>query len=235
MKYVGSKNRHANQILPIILNDRQGRWFVEPFCGGLNLIDKVDGDRIGNDIHPYLIEMFKAVQNGWTPPDYVSEELYKNVKLNQLDYPPELVGFIGFGCSFSGKWFGGYARGNNSNGTPRNYCLESKKNILAQRPGVQDVLLFNLDYRVMSMPDNCIIYCDPPYSDTQGYGGEKFNHNEFWNWCRIKSNEGHKVYVSEYKAPKDFVELWSKSVYNTLDKDTGSKQGIERLFTYNGK
>ena len=38
MKYMGSKNRIAKYILPIILKDRlEGQWYVEPFCGGCNI------------------------------------------------------------------------------------------------------------------------------------------------------------------------------------------------------
>ena len=49
MKYVGSKNRLSKDILPLILKNRKpGQWYVEPFVGGANLIDKVDGNRINN-------------------------------------------------------------------------------------------------------------------------------------------------------------------------------------------
>lgn len=35
MKYMGSKNRIAKEILPIILRDRKpNQWYVEPFVGG---------------------------------------------------------------------------------------------------------------------------------------------------------------------------------------------------------
>ena len=35
MKYMGSKARIANEILPIILKDRKdGQFYVEPFVGG---------------------------------------------------------------------------------------------------------------------------------------------------------------------------------------------------------
>ena len=52
MKYMGSKNRHAKEILPFVLMDRkEGQYYVEPFCGGCNIIDKVDNPRIANDIH----------------------------------------------------------------------------------------------------------------------------------------------------------------------------------------
>ena len=58
MKYMGSKRRIAKEILPIILKNRkQGQYYVEPFVGGCNIIDKVDGNRIGNDINKYLIAL----------------------------------------------------------------------------------------------------------------------------------------------------------------------------------
>ena len=53
---MGSKNRIAKEILPIMLNEREERVWVEPFVGGANMIDKVQGQRIGADINPYLIE-----------------------------------------------------------------------------------------------------------------------------------------------------------------------------------
>lgn len=44
MKYMGSKWRIAKHILPIILEGRNdGQYYVEPFCGGCNMIDKVQG------------------------------------------------------------------------------------------------------------------------------------------------------------------------------------------------
>ena len=61
MKYMGSKTRIANEILPIILKNRKPyQYYVEPFCGGCNIIDKVDGNRIASDKNHYLIEMWKG-------------------------------------------------------------------------------------------------------------------------------------------------------------------------------
>ena len=78
MKYMGSKNRHAKELLPIILNNRKPeQWYVEPFVGCFNIIDKVDGNRIANDSAYYLIELFKAIQRGWQPPDSISEKEYQ--------------------------------------------------------------------------------------------------------------------------------------------------------------
>jgi DNA adenine methylase len=61
---------------------------------------------------------------------------------------------------------------------------------------------------------------------------DDFNHNEFWQWCRDRANEGHIVFVSEYNAPDDFECIWQKEIVSSLDKDTGSKKGMEKLFRY---
>ena len=234
MKYVGSKNRHSKELLKIILKDRKPeQWYVEPFCGGFNMIDKVDGNRIANDYHPYLIALFQAIQKGWNPPDDISHAQYQDIRKNKDSYPSELVGFVGFGCSFSGKWFGGYARGNQNNGNPRNYCLESKKNILKQSERILGIIIKNQSYDEIEIPAESIIYCDPPYAKTVSYSGTggDFDHNKFWEWCDKMFDLGHTIFVSEYSAPKGWVCVWEKEVHNTLDLNTGSKVGVEKLFT----
>lgn len=100
-----------------------------------------------------------------------------------------------------------------------------------QHPLLQGVNLICSSYLELDIPSNSLIYCDPPYRGTTSYADRGFNHDLFWDWCRKKTDEGHKVFVSEYNAPKDFECVWEKKVNNTLVKDTGSKQGIEKLFT----
>lgn len=232
MKYMGSKNRIAKHILPIMLKDRKdGQFWVEPFVGGANMIDKVDGNRIGADFNKYNICLFKGLQEGFTPPDIVTEEDYKIARLNRLVTP--LISFIGYGCSYSGKWFGGFARGNTPKGTPRNYCLESKKNIMKQFDNLTGVSFIHSSYQDLDIPDCSIIYCDPPYENTTSYK-DKFNHKDFWEWCRIMSNKGHTVFISEYNAPEDFESVWEKEIVSSLTRDTGSKKATEKLFKYRG-
>ncbi len=63
MKYVGSKNRIAKDILKIMLPYRKkDTYWVEPFVGGGNLIDKVDGYRIGSDKNKYVIEALSSIK-----------------------------------------------------------------------------------------------------------------------------------------------------------------------------
>ena len=183
--------------------------------------------------------MFKALQNNFELPEYVSEDLYKDIRMNKDRHSPALVGFVGFGCSYSGKWFGGFARNVSAskpdaellNRTTRNYCAESKRNLLKQIPRLSGVVFLNKSYDEIEIPANSIIYCDPPYEGTTKYKDGGFDHSAFWEWVRIKHFEGHAVFVSEYRAPSDFITVWEKEVNNSLTKDRGSKQGIEKLFT----
>lgn len=234
MKYMGSKNRHAKELLPIILNNRyEGQCYVEPFVGGANMIDKVDGWRIGCDINEYLIALLSALASGWTPPTELSEPLYADIKLNKGKYPPELVGFAGFPCSYAAKWFGGYCRGTTSGGVARDYILEAWRNVEKQKPRLRGIEFKYSSYEDLSLPVRSLIYCDPPYQATTKYR-DSFDHDKFWSWCRGVVSQGHDVFISEYSAPDDFICVWEKQVNNSLTKDTGSRKGVERLFQYNG-
>lgn len=231
MKYMGSKARHAKGILPVILADRvDGQWYVEPFVGGANVIDKVLGNRIGADLNPYVISLWQAVAGGWTPPDVVTEGEYAALKAEKR--VDALTAFAGFACSYGAKFFGGYARGKSAKGDWRNYADEAKRAMLKTKAGILGVKFIRASYDQLEIPPNSIIYCDPPYAGTTGYATGAFDHDAFWQWCRDKVTEGHKVFVSEYTAPDDWVCVWSKEVNNTLVKDTGSKKGVERLFVH---
>lgn len=250
MKYMGSKNKHAKELLPIILKDRQpGQWYVEPFCGGCNMIDKVDGNRIANDSHFYLIELLKYVSEGGDLPDFITEKEYSQVRLILKEtgvrsikrIPDWKIGFIGFCCSFGGKWMGGYARSIKKdspnaellNRPTRNYCAESKRNLLKQAPNLKGIVFLNKSYDDLGLKKPCIIYCDPPYEGTTKYK-DSFDHVKFWDWCRQMVNEGHKVFISEYNAPDDFICVWSKetkanfSLQNDIDKNRTEKLFIHK-------
>lgn len=106
MRYIGSKRLLAKYLLPIILKDRKpDQWYVEPFVGGCNMIENVSPPYIGNDINQYLIAFLKALQKGYIPPIKVDRELYYNIKYNMNMFPKELVGYVGFYCSYRGKFF----------------------------------------------------------------------------------------------------------------------------------
>lgn len=84
-------------------------------------------------------------------------------------------------------------------------------------------------YHRISVPNNAVVYCDPPYKNTTGYG-ETFDHEVFYTWVRCLRDEGVTVYISEYQMPEDFTPIWEKQVSASLTTDTGSRKAKEVLF-----
>jgi len=249
---MGSKARFTKEILPIILKDRlPEQTYVEPFAGGMNMIAEVDGKRIANDNNKYLIAMWKGIlEDNVIYPEEISKELYSlardvfNGKETRFEHTmnmtDDLIGWIGFMGSANGRFFeGGYSgKSKTKIGTIRDYIAESIRNIKKQLPKMQGVSFVSGDYRELEIPKNSIIYCDIPYNGTKQYSTSKgFNHNLFWDWVREKSKQGHKVYVSEYNAPTDFVCVWQKQAKSSLSANGvigGNKISTEKLFVYGG-
>lgn len=76
-----------------------------------------------------------------------------------------------------------------------------------------------------------VVYCDPPYRGTDNSYEMKFDSDAFWEWVRTRD---YPVYVSEYKAPDDFVSIWSKK-RGGLQNGTGNVKTtthIEHLFVH---
>ena len=237
MKYMGSKARLTKEILPIILKERKpDQWYVEPFAGGMNVICEVSGKRIANDINSTLIAMWEKLVNGWIP-EKITKEQYMLIKANKDIYPPHIVGWVGFNCSYSGKWFGGYAGETKTKlGTIRDYQQEAFNNTMKQVDKLKGVIFEHKPYFRLGIPPNSIIYCDPPYRNTTEYAN-KFSHDDFWEWVRDMSKQGHSVFVSEYTAPSDFDCIWEKEVVSSLSANGvfgGSKPSTEKLFRYKG-
>jgi DNA adenine methylase len=231
MIYMGGKYRIAKYIMPVILQDRApDQWYIEPFVGGFNSMVQVSGPlRWANDNHYYLIRFFRALQAGWQPPKDLSEEMYREIRNSPQDFEPELVGYIGFFDSYSGKWLGGFARDNNIG---RNYRIESYKwslKFAVQLPGVK---ITCLDYRQIKLPPKSLLYCDPPYAGTTKYTSD-FDSLAFWVWCDEQVDAGHTVFVSEYEAPSGWEVVWQKSRATSLTSlDSGAKQDTEKLFRF---
>ena len=229
MVYMGSKNRIAKELIPIITKDlKPNQWYVEPFVGGANMIDKIEHPyKLGADNNKYLIALLEAVQNGQELPEHITKDEYIAVKTNKDNYPDWYVGFVGFVCSFRGKFFGGYSGYyTTKTGIQRNYIKERINNILKQN--LDGIKLVCCSYDALDIPANSVIYCDPPYNGTTKYK-DSFDSDAFWQWCRDKAKEGHTVYVSEYNAPEDFKCIWEKQINSNLGGT--SKTATEKLFT----
>lgn len=234
MKYMGSKNSIAKYLLPIILKDRkQGQYYIEPFVGGANMIDKVEGDfKIGADSNEYLIALLKEMQKPNFKSPHITEEQYIHIKNNIGEYEKWLVGYAGTQLSFGATWFGSYRKDNVGK---RDYSLEAQNNVNKQAKYLSGIDFYCCSYNELITPPQSIIYCDPPYDTkaTKGKYKDDFDHNKFWDWCRSKSKEGHKVFVSEYNAPDDFTCVWQKEMSQRMNNNSKTDIVlIEKLFVY---
>ena len=252
MQYQGGKSRIAKRISEVITNEIS-RWkepnsrlncvsnqesnnFVSLFCGScaveVKLADSFS-QVICNDNHKYLIALYKALQNGYEPPDYVDEEEYKYVRSHIQDERPEYVGFVGFGSSFGGKWFGGYGKSKKPNGEIRWHSEETKRALKRDMKYLKDVKFTCLDYKDVIIPKGSVVYADPPYNGTTGYNSEKFNTEEFWEYMR-KISKDNMVFISELNAPDDFKCIWERPFTRTLDRNKNNQfKVVEKLFIHN--
>lgn len=179
--------------------------------------------------------MFQALQNGWIPPTHVSEEEYAKAKANQ-DICPHVAGFVGFACSFAGKFWGGYARDKKGCGEG-NYALRGHNSILRKMETLGDAKFSCKDFLELDY-ENCLVYCDPPYKDTTPYYRKilgDFPYDRFLDWIATQSKK-NTVVVSEYKhnvPPGAIILLEIPSKTSIRDKTGNVIETVEVLWTYN--
>jgi DNA adenine methylase len=176
------------------------------------------------DVHEDLMLMWQAAANGWIPPSMVSEEEYQRIRREPAS---ALRGFAGFGCSFGGKWWGGYAR----NKTRRNYAQSASKQVqtIASLMKSCDVELRIASFQDWKPEPDSVVYADPPYRGTTAYHN-KFNSDFFWKTMEEWSRQGVQVFVSEYTAPPHWKSIWTMNKRRTVSGGTGSMT-TEHLFT----
>jgi len=239
MKYLGGKHGIGKLIAHFLSNacpNKVLNGYLEPFCGSLGVFKYMTKEEkykkfIASDLQPDLIEMWKQIQNNKLKiPNDIDEKEYNRLKISKS--PNAMKAVAGFGLSFGGKYFAGYAQkwaGNSG----RNFLNEFKSSIEKIKPSIQknNVFFYNKSYTDFE-PHNMLIYCDPPYKGTEGYSTGEFDSALFWDTMR-KWSKDNCVFISEESAPKDFVVVWKKQKRRTLDK-TSRFYSYEKLFAYKG-
>lgn len=241
MRYVGGKVRIATWLeetmLPLVPHHTK---YLEPFMGGGAVLAKMAPhftEVFAGDIHEDLVLMWKALQSGWEPPEIVSKELYDSLKSAE---PSALRGFVGFGSSFSGKWFGGYvgrAYDRHADYLMPPFSATARRAMLKDIKSFRHALIRCVPYTGWNPHENVLVYCDPPYEGTLGFSGSgDFNHSEFWGTVRQWSRQGATVLVSEYSAPVDFDVFAERTrkVMLRATKDTEQEIRTERVFVWRG-
>lgn len=241
--YHGGKTRIGENIADIIyktsieISDKENfriEGYTEPFCGMLGVyrhipeLFKYHENKLkykAGDINKSVIMMWKEAQKEWNPKININEKKYYDLK---FDKDSALKGFIGHQCSFGGVFFASF-RHERCNKQTLEKVIDKINDIGEE---LKDVSFSNGPYTKFSNLKNHIIYCDPPYQQfNRYYDGDynriSFDHKEFYDWCR-KMSENNIVFVSEFKAPKDF-KLISKNKINVNHNNT-NKKNIDNLY-----
>ena len=215
MNYLGGKAHVVKQFSPLLTQHAAtGVTYWEPFLGGGSVAAQVAASFetcVLSDAMPDLVALWQALVNGWQPPNSLSEGEYMQLK---GDAPSPLRTFAGFGVSYGGKWWGGYARPHpkqvNRVGASRNACLKKAASFAHARILCQD-------YGAINPQAGDLVYCDPPYAGTTSYSGmAAFDHERFWATATEWSRHGVHVYVSEFSAPDGWAVAWQRPHMNHM-------------------
>jgi DNA adenine methylase len=226
VRYLGGKSRLAKCICAILEAERRpGQRFVDVFTGGANIVAGMSdrGPRVANDGCEPLIVLYRAWLDGWRPPAEVSEQLYHEIKARKDPSDP-LTAFVGFGCSYGGKWFGTFAR---QPKTAYNFARGTNNSLGRKLTRCRDVSFVCSDFADLEILHDDLVYCDPPYRGTAAYGYFRgFDYDLYLSklteWSAIAD-----VFVSEYAAQADtWEQVGEFAGYKPIDKG----QRVERLF-----
>lgn len=228
MKYQGGKTRIAKAIADIV-TATPGHTYVEPFLGSAATfhLAACKYDRaIGTDAQADIALMWRAAIEGWQPPETLSRDEYAALRHAE---PSPLRAFAGHGCSFAGKFFGGYAVEGD-----RNFAAQARRSILKRATAMRHAEVAQLDYRDIGQiaGPGVVIYCDPPYANTLAYAGAgAFDSDKFWRTMDHWVEQGATVFVSEYAAPDHWRSVWHVERHTSTALNNRGARAVDHLFT----
>lgn len=204
MKYLGGKHQIAGWIAEQVLARTNCRErYVEPFVGSGAVWVRLAPqflEAAGSDVFPDLVDYLNAIRDGWEAPRRVTEEMYCALRSAREGSP--LRTHVGFNCAWSGLWFRGYGGWGGRDAEGKRVAARDGRR-LRRCPPVQ-----RLDYRDLDVRAGCVVYCDPPYADTEPYVWcGAFDSYEFWGRAIGWVRGGATVFVSEESAPQNWVEV----------------------------
>ena len=205
MRYQGGKYRQAGVISNYVNMVKTTSHYCEPFCGALSVACKVDDrfELLLCDNNKALITMWSYLLNNEVILPSISESDYNELK-NLKDPDNWLTAYAGFGLSFGGKWFGGYARGRGDYNGELQRSVEKKIRSLKSKKAVDFV---HCDCYDLVVNSKSVIYLDPPYVGRTGVGGFNRDGLDVFELGERLVNDGHIVLITEFRQGGEFIPL----------------------------
>lgn len=214
LKWVGNKQRFASEIARYFPTDF--KKFYEPFLGsGAVMATVAPNIGVGSDVFLPLIEIWQKLKSdpeGLV--DWYSENRNKIIGDNKVEVYESVK--ASFNVNHNGKDFlfltrscyGGIVRFRKSDGFMSTPCgphtpisVQSfAKRVKNWHGRMKNVNFIHADYKeVFALAkEGDLIYCDPPYSHSQGilYGAQSFSLEDLFEEITIAKNKGVRVALS---------------------------------------
>lgn len=243
MQYLGGKHFQAGKIIPILETSRKpGSRFVDACCGAITITAGMKGPRLANDACVPLINLFRGWQEGWRPPENISEEEYLAIKAGPRDPTDPLTAFAGFGLSYGAKYFDSFARSWKLLGkrtkyvdgaTPVNFSKLAANSLARKMNKCQDVEWSSKDLFDLEIRPTDLVYIDPPYFGRGQYayfGKEKFPYNRMIEQADAWARSGATVFISEYAQQSPTWEQVGEFKTKGCFADKDSRKKTDKLF-----
>ena len=99
---------------------------------------------------------------------------------------------------------------------------------------LQSLRVTSLSYNKIDIPDDAVVYCDPPYhaSNNSLYEGtaNAFDNCAFYDWC-VSVSKTNPIFISEYSIKDDRFEIVAEKQKTTCLSSVKSFNVTERLYT----
>lgn len=256
---MGSKRQYCKYIVPIIqqyINNNNIKIFIDCFCGGANLADKIQCDTIiCNDLSPTLIALHKQAQKDFSLiPEDGNKEYWNKAyidwkKIRTAINTHQQISSLNLNLSLyeigAIEWYSSYSRGGFPKGyakstETRNYYKEAYRNHKKQAESLiyKKINFIQGDYvdivKLIQQNDtkSILLYCDSPYKNTTAYGiAPNFNFEKYYNWL-IEISKKYPIFVSEQLLPEYFNQyiIWQKDNVNRTIGLTNHSKACEKLY-----
>lgn len=260
LKWVGNKRKVAQKIISYFPS--QFNNYYEPFVGSGAVLAELQEKNVNSlltnfnhayasDNNSYLIDIFNYVKKD---PDVIINYYRKNIEhfldnkkenyeiiRDRFNSQPNGLDF----CLLSRTCYSGIIRFRKSDGymsTPVGPHKPIKPESFKKRVMTWHNLISNTAFECLDFSDamrragkDDVIYCDPPYTHSQGilYGAQEFKIDDLWNAIYAAKQRGAKVLVSingkRESNHKDISVMPPEDLFERIIDVNVGKSMVDRL------